>query len=295
VLVTWNQIVGTTATCRRAFSLDNGATWSAAATLVSNVSQRPDADVDVDGAGTACVAFRLYASAGPGGTPIPVRVLSGAVNSSFSTVVTLASGGVAGPPAVAADATGAMLVAYTLAPVGGGLTDVHTQRSTDGGATFAAAVNVTQSAVGGPVPRSPSVALRGTTALLSWLADGTNGQGYPVTDVHAGRSSDGGATWSVGAPTLPGLAHATRSGLGAAVSGNGALTVAWAESRPGATPEVYSARSIDGGTSWASLVARSGTPGASTSPSVAAGSGALVLHAFADGAASGGTWTVKAY
>lgn len=281
VLVTWNQTVGTTETCQRAYSLDNGATWSTAAALVSNSGRIPDADVAVDGTGRACVAFRLNAAPVAGGTPVPIRALSGAVNSAFTTAVTLASGGVAGAPAVAADGTGIMLVVFASAPLGGAA-EIYSSRSTDGGATFATGVQITHAATAGVTPLTPHVDLRGTTAWLGWFEDGVDRFGQPVTAILAGASTDGGASWSTAAPALPGAAGAVRSALTVAVGGNGTLTVAWGEARAGAVPEVYSARSINGGTSWASLVARSGTSAASVAPAVAAGSGALSVHAFAD-------------
>ncbi|MCI0341279.1 MAG: IPT/TIG domain-containing protein, partial [Planctomycetales bacterium] len=172
VFVVWHETVSSVEHVYAASSTDSGATWSSAASLVSNGTVLPRPDVAMDSGGAVAVA---YLAAGGSGPPPGyralrhVRVVVGTAGGSFSTPRTVWIGNEeADTPAIAADGSGNLLVAWasaTVHPTSGGwlfADKILAARSADGGATFSAPTDLAAGS-GAAYVTSPAVALSGTT------------------------------------------------------------------------------------------------------------------------------------
>ncbi len=307
VFVVWHETVSSVEHVYRAYSTDSGATWSSAASLVANGSVAPGPDVAMDGSGAVAVA---YLGAGGSGPPPASRALRhvlvtvGTPGGSFSSPRTVGGGNEeADRPAIAADGSGNLLVAWasaTVHPTSIGVLLTHkilVSRSSDGGTTFSSPTDLAAGS-GTATVTSPSVALSGATAAVAWTPwRWVTSGGFPNPSVflqaflEAVGSRDGGATW-----TLRQVLWTASSAAGPAVAvdGSGTITLAWSAGVAG-NAEVLSARSTDVGTTWSTPVALSGNGGASVSPAVAGGTGSLAIHVWADDTAQSGVFDVLSY
>lgn len=165
---------------------------------------------------------------------------------------------------------------YDLDPVHLGCSRIVSQRSTDGGATWAPDVHVATMTHG--VVVDPSLATSGSLAVAVWIDANDGG----VMELHCARSSDGGATWSNSFrldqdPFSLGF----RSSPSVAISGSTVL-VTWTDRRTG-NYGVCARRSSDGGLTWSAefLVDQDAGSGNQVDPTVAA-SGSTFVVAWSD-------------
>jgi hypothetical protein len=147
--------------------------------------------------------------------------------------------------------------------------EIFLARSTDGGATFAAPVNLSSNA-GSSL--TPSVAISGTTALVAWF-DGTPGN----NDIFLARSTNGGAAFATPANLSSNAGASVDPSV--AISGTTAL-VSWEDLTPG-NFDIFLARSTNGGADFSAPVNPSSNTGVSEYASVAI-SGTTALVAWED-------------
>ncbi|MCI0342028.1 MAG: IPT/TIG domain-containing protein [Planctomycetales bacterium] len=296
VMVVWNETVSGNEHISHTYSSDGGGTWSSPGSLLNNGTQTPDPDVSLDGNGRAIVAYH-YVGTSPWGGTMPIRTIAGTPGGTFGSPVLASSFlAIAGPPSVSADGNGQVLVAW-----GGGMngpvvlagTDVWSNRSTDGAATYGTAINVSSN---GGLANSinPSIALSGSAAVIAWEGDQLVG---PTTAyfIRATGSTDGGASWGSNVTVSTG-AVLLKTDAVVAADGSGAFQVAWRE-QVGASSndEAHTARTTDNGQNFSTKVNLSNNTGASVTPAVAAGAGTFVIHVWADDTASSGTFDVLSY
>ncbi|MBM3464315.1 MAG: exo-alpha-sialidase, partial [Armatimonadetes bacterium] len=172
------------------------------------------------------------------------------VNGAWHDEVVL-SGPDAACPAIAVGA-GEVLVAWH--ETTSGRPSVMLRRSTDGGATWAAASSLASGA-------HVSIAASGQRVLAAWCAS-PEGQ----SEIYARRSVDGGRTWDA-ARRMTDLPHDSWVPSVAVDGENGYL--AWVDLRDG-NEEEYFKRSTDGGRTWGPDTRVTRNPANSWAPSVAA-------------------------
>ncbi len=296
IVAVWNETVSGNEHISHVYSTDGGGTWSTPGSLLNNGSQTPDPDVALDGNGRAIVAYH-YAGTSPWGGTMPIRTIAGTPGGTFgSPVLVSPSLAIAGPPSVSADGTGQVLVAW-----GGGMngpvitsgTDVWSNRSTDGGATYGTPVNVSNN-TGFANSIAPSIALRGSAAVIAWEGDQPVG---PTTAyfIRASGSTDGGASWGTNVTVSTG-AMLLKTDAVVAADGTGAFEVAWREQTGvSANDEVHTSRTTDVAQNFTTKANLSNNTGASLAPAVAGGAGTFVIHVWADDTAAAGTFDVLSY
>lgn len=261
VLVAWEAEVGTNRHVLFSRSGDGGKSFEPAVHLTPGVGDSRFPAVATHGAGRVYVAWqdasgtgrriRLRHSTDGGKTFEPVR-----------PPVPHAVG--ARGPSIAVDSAGAVnLVWQGSMKEGGG---VIFARSADGGVTFSAPRRL---APGAGERRAPVLATAGGEIYLAWR-DRVAGR----WEILFSRSADGGQTFSppLNVSRTTGLANAPAI----AASGRGQITVAWQDDRTG-TPQIFVARSSDGGLTFSSPVNVSATSGFAHIPALAAGPGRVFL------------------
>ncbi|MCI0342029.1 MAG: IPT/TIG domain-containing protein [Planctomycetales bacterium] len=300
VLAVWNETISGAFHVAHAYSTDGGATWSSGASLLNNGGVLPDPDAGLDGNGNAVVAFTVYGGIAPqGGSYVRIATIHGTPGSAFTSPVQI-GGAMAGPPSVAADGNGIVVVAWDNFPVSGGPVmsnqgrDVWTNRSTDGGGTWGTAQNVTNTGTTLD-SNAPAVALSGSAAVLAWESNPTSGASVTYT-VYAAGSTDGGATWNAAA-NVSGSTSPIKDNPAVAVDGSGSFTVAWEEFVGGGSfEEVLSSRTTDVAQTFSTPVNLSGTAsGPSIRPAVAGGAGTFTIHVWAEDPTNSGTFDVVSY
>ena len=176
----------------------------------------------------------------------------------FSTVASLlAAGAVAGQrpavvfhpdeqtrhPGVVVDQDGLVHLAYLAQEKGKQVQDVFHTVSSDGGDSWAAAVEVSKT----PGQSSaPAIGGHGKDPAIAWV-DTTAGADRP--DVWAAVSTDAGASWTTAADVsnTPGVS----SEPAVAVAPDGTIHVVWTDTTAGANnPDIWHAQSSDHGKSW---------------------------------------------
>lgn len=209
----------------------------------------------------ACIVLSLFLAGcgGDSGTGGDGGVPPGGGGTGFNAAVNLTNNtGYSTNPSVAMSGTGAtatVLVAWRDDVAGAA--QVYLKRSTDGGVTFGAPVNLSASATGTILPSvRPSIVISGTGAtavvLVAWHGEVAN------SEIFVARSVDGGATF--GAP----VNRSNNTGLSAwpslAVTGTGVdaiFLLTWVGQPGNVTGEwidILAKRSVDGGASFGTLV-----------------------------------------
>ncbi|HKZ48553.1 MAG TPA: exo-alpha-sialidase [Thermoplasmata archaeon] len=147
-------------------------------------------------------------------------------------------------PAIAVDESGVAYAVWEDARTGGNGIDIRLSRSLDRGQTWSASVRVNDD-VGGANQLVPFVVANATSVAAAW-ADARNGD----NDVYFSRSLDGGVTWMPNVRVNDDLAGPAQFRPVLATSTVGVLTAAWQDSRLGASTNIFSAASLDGGATW---------------------------------------------
>jgi uncharacterized repeat protein (TIGR01451 family) len=146
-------------------------------------------------------------------------------------------------PSLAVDVGGTLYLAWQDSRNGD--YDIYFARSTDGGTTWSANVRVHDD-VGSADQHAPSLAVDGDGNIyVVWLSD-PGGSGF--VNLYFARSIDSGVTWSPDIQINDGPGGASGTGPSLAAGGSGNVYVAWQDDRNG--PDIYFARSTDGGATW---------------------------------------------
>jgi hypothetical protein len=231
-------------------STDGGATWSTPVNVSSNSGDSWVPTIAVD-SGTIYLAWTdftpgnwevFYSNSTDGGATwsAPVNVSENA-GTSFR-------------PSMALDSGAIRLAWFDDAP---GNAEIFYSNSTDGGATWSAPVNVSNTAA---ASNNPSIAVAAGAIHIVW-ADDTPGS----REIFYSNSVDGGATWS----TPINLSNNPSWSADPVMAVNSsAIHVAWWDDAPG-TGDIFHLNSTDGGVTWntRSDVSNNGAP--SSGPAIA--------------------------
>lgn len=254
-VITWYRSNGTSQIVQAARTNDGGQTWSTATDLSAPGRDAVYPTVAVSGS-TAIVTW--YRTNGSNQIVQAARSIDG--GSTWSTPIELSVPGYdAVYPNVAMQGSTAII---TWRRFNGANTIVQTARSTDGGASWAAPVDLStpgQSAI------SSRVAMAGTTAVVIWRR--SNGTSFIA---QAARSTDGGLTWT----TPVDLSAPGRDVTAPQIAMNGSTAIGtWYRSN-GTNMIVQAAQSLDAGQTWSDAVDLSAPGQNAFYPQVSIGSGA---------------------
>ena len=148
----------------------------------------------------------------------------------------------------------------------GGTVDVFFAKSTDGGTTFGAAINLSNDP-GESI--NPRLAVSGSNVYVTWQ----DNPGGPTDDIYFAKSADGGTTFSAA------VNISNNSGASAApqiaVSGTNVYLV-WDDTTPG-HDQTFFAASSNSGSSFGTPVNISNDAGSATIPQIAATGSAVFL------------------
>ena len=140
--------------------------------------------------------------------------------------------------------------------------DIYFSRSTDDGASWGQAVNISDNP---GASRNPAIAIDNTGNIYVVWRDET--PGYAC--IYFSRSTDGGSSWSRAVNVSNNLGD--YYGTAMAVDGAGNICVVWHDycSYPIHNGDIYFSRSTDGGVSWSQVLNISNNPGVSLDPAIA--------------------------
>jgi len=274
-------------------STDGGATWSANTRLNddtgSALSWQPAIAADAD------AVYAAWADERNGNRDIYfARSTDGGATWNANTRLD-DDPGTAGQqnPAIAADADA---VYATWEDERNGNRDIYFARSTDGGATWSANVQVNDDP-GTAGQYDPALAADADAVYVVWT-DWRNGNG----DIYFAKSTDGGATWSANVRLNDDPGSAWQWSPAIAADAN-AVYAAWEDERNG-NRDIYFARSTDGGATWSANVQvndDTGTASYWSSPIIAAADAVYVAWTderngngdiyFAQSTDGGATWS----
>lgn len=253
----WTRSNGANPVVQTARSGDGGLTWSAPITLSTAGQSASFPQLAMSGTDVVVTWYRSN------GSNFIVQVAhSGDGGSTWATPTDLSVAGQSAVyPEVAMSGSTAIVTWYRW---DGTNQIVQAARSSDAGATWSASTSL--SAPGGDA-FYPSVALAGSTAMVTWRRfNGAN------TIVQVRRSGDGGSTWDAAAD----LSAVGLSAASPRVSMSGAVAVVSWRRLDGANFIAQAARSRDAGLTWSSPVSLSASGRDVTAPRVFA-SGSTVL------------------
>jgi hypothetical protein len=164
--------------------------------------------------------------------------------------------GISNYPAIAAEGSNIYVVWEDRTP---GNPEIYFKRSVDGGATWAAAKRLTNSAGNSS---SPGIAVDASNIYVVWTYwTFTAGN----DEIYFKRSIDGGATWSANKRLTN---NAGISNYPAIAAEGSNIYVVWKDETP-ENDEIYFKRSVDGGATWAANKRLTNNAGISNYPTIA--------------------------
>jgi Neuraminidase (sialidase) len=244
-------------------STDGGATWSVPVNVSNNSGGSVNSVIMVD-AGTVHLAWEdntagnweiFYSKSTDGGATwsAPVNVSNNSGDSEGTKI--------------AVNAGTIYLAWYDYTPAN---VEIFFSKSTDGGVTWSAPVNVSNNDGGS---YGPAIVADAGTIHVAWW-DNTPGN----AEIFYSNSTDGGATWS--APVN--VSNNSVGSVGPTIAvDSGTIHLAWGDDTPG-NPEIFYSNSTDGGTTWSAAVNVSNNIGASYVPLIAVYAGNVYLAWYDD-------------
>jgi hypothetical protein len=312
VFAVWNETVGGNEVVCQTHSIDYGATFTTPAGMVQTVGVSPDPDVAIGGNNNVMVVFRFANGTAPSGQPqIHIGSIEGYIipigggPPLFMTPDTVAGGTIAaGPPCVAASGNN-VWVAFHATSLGSGpvpqfgAVDLWLNRSTDGGGNYGTVQTLLND---GNDRHDPSIAVSGTTVVVSHLMTGVAPQSGTQTRCFVQYSSDSGASWSAAASlgtvvstplSPPGFVAINALDVPVVgVDGNGSFYAVWAEATGSPSAgDLFTSTSTDGGQNWSggtSPTNLTATAGDSRTPQII-GRATGFFTVWADDTANSGT------
>ncbi|HET6848119.1 MAG TPA: sialidase family protein [Gaiellales bacterium] len=178
----------------------NGGTVLPNGTVVMSASEYPEKGNSTKNTGPVPIVVFRSTNGGSSWTRTVVDTLNTGATFATSSVTTVAS-----------DASGNLIVLYSGSTSVGANGKVYVRRSTDSGATWSAAAEMTTSA-GGADATSVAAAGSGSTLVITWMDK--RGGGWNVWER---QSTNGGSTWTADAKVsdaTTGAAYKTAAGFG---------------------------------------------------------------------------------
>lgn len=257
-------------------STDGGVTWSAAANVSNSAGTSYVPAIAVDSSNNVHVVWFddmlgnfdiFYSNSTDGGT-------------TWSPAVDVSNtGDFSGGPRIAIDSNRSLHVVWLDATPGN--YEIFYSKSTDGGTTWSAAVNLSNNSVDSQI--SKIAVDSGDNLHVVW------GDNFPDNaEIVYSKSVDGGATWSP-AVNISNTSSGSDS-PSMAINSSGGIHVVWHD-YIGGNDETFYSGSSDGGTTWSPVINVSNNYGPSYNPAVAVDSGGNV-HAVWNDQASGFTQIV---
>jgi len=239
-------------------STDIGATWKAAVNLSNDVGLANSPQVAVLGTNV----YAAWNSDCPLSSPLGCRDPNHNIflrrstdnGATWKPSVNLSTNaGDSFEPQIAVSGSNVYVVWYDFTP---GNYDIMFRRSTDNGATWKAAVNLSNNA---GTSFTPQIAVSGSNVYVVWY-DYTPGN----PDVFSKRSTDNGATWK----TVKNLSTNAGGSFSPQVALSGSnVYVVWYDNTPGEL-DIFVRRSIDNGATWKPSINLSNSAGISRLPQI---------------------------
>ncbi len=285
----WNRYDGSNTRVQYTRSVDGGVTWSVPVNLSTAGVNGQNPEIAPDGSGNLVAVWR-----GSNGD-YDIIQSSRSTNSglSWSTPVDMSlTGQDSRSPQVAFDGSGIAVAVWLRSDSSNQI--VQASRSTNGGASWSAPADLSESGVDS---ERPEVALDGSgNAIAVWGRDP-----FGDTIIQSSRLLVGGASWST--PVDVSTAGNTAATPQLAVDGSGNAVAVWRYLAVGGTI-IQSSHSADGGVSWSTPVQLSASGLSSDNPQVAANAsgntvavwqqsnGTNLIIRFSQSTDGGANWTV---
>jgi hypothetical protein len=150
--------------------------------------------------------------------------------------------------------------------------DVFFLRSSDNGASWSQAVNISSS---DGYSEYPDIAVDNAGNIGVFWGDNTSG----ISEIYFKRSTDGGTSWSQAVNISGNSGYSDQPD--AVVDDSGNIDVVWYDSTPG-NSEIFFSRSTDNGASWSQAVNISNSPAISVRPDIAVAAGGNISVVWMD-------------
>jgi hypothetical protein len=256
-------------------STNGGATWSVTVNVSNNAGDSWYPAIATDSGNNLHV---VWGDNTPGNWEI-IYSKSTDGGATWSAAVDVSNNsGISSSPTIVVGSGNSLHVVWYDTPSGGGNPDILYSKSTDGGATWSAVVNISNNSGGS---FSPAIIVDSGNNLHVVWTDTTPGN----YDIFYSKSTDGGATWSAAVDVSNTSGESQYSAI-AIDSGNN-LHVVWRDDTPGNYETFYS-KSTDGGVTWSAAVNISNDSGHSYYPAIAIDSGTIHIAWEDDTGQSGG-------